>query len=135
MSKARYFIAVFGEVDKGSKEGVESGRYFPNPKFPPSAIQMAIGDVLLLYCTANNPDYQKEVPGLGIVLKMAPERINYRWIPLVQPIARESIKESLDPGETERFGQLQFGHNWLIEISPESFSNIMRTRAVGWAKL
>jgi hypothetical protein len=135
MNKPRYFIAVFGAVEKGSKEGVEAGGYFPNPKFPPSAMQMTIGDVLLLYCTANYPGYKMEAPGLGVVLSTASDRVNYRWVPLVQPIARESIKASLGSHEAERFGQLQFGHNWLIEISSESFSNIMRGRSVSWAKL
>jgi hypothetical protein len=55
MGKPRYFIAVFGELEKGSKDTVESGSYLPNPKFPPSAMAMAAGDVLLLYCTVTYP--------------------------------------------------------------------------------
>lgn len=134
MGKPRYFIAVFGELEKG-KDGVESGGYYPNPKHPPNAMAMAAGDVLLLYCTGNYPDYKTEAPGLGIVLKLAPDRIDYRWLPLARPIPRESIKASLDSQAAKRFGQLHFGHNWLIEISPESFFKIMGDRPPAWRNL
>jgi len=134
MAKPRHFLAVFGELERG-KEGVESGVYCPNPKHPPSAMSMAIGDMLLLYCTANYHDYQIEAPGLGIVLKLAPDRIDYRWLPFAQPIPRETIKTGLDSGAAARFGQLHFGHNWLIEIFPEAFSKIVGERTVAFQKL
>lgn len=131
MSKPRYFIAVFGELEKG-KDGVEFGSYCPNPKHPPSA---TAGDVLLLYCTASYPNYHQEAPGLGIVLRSAPDRVEYRWLPLARSIPRDSLKASLDSHEATRFGQLHFGHNWLIDISPESFSRTMGDRTVAWGKL
>ncbi len=131
MGKPHYFIAVFGPLEE-DKKTVESGVYKPNPKHPPTA---TAGDVLLLYCTSNYPDYYMEAPGLGIVLESAPDQVDYRWLPFAQPILRQSINASLEPEAADRFGQLHFGSNWLIEISPESFSKIMSERTVAWGKL
>ena len=131
MNKPRCFIAVFGELEQG-KAAVESGTYGNNPKHPPSTIA---GDVLLLYCTASYPNYHQEAPGLGIVLKSAPDRIDYRWLPFAKPIPRSSISNGLDPQAAERFAQLHFGHNWLIDISLESFSKIIGDRTLVWGKL
>jgi hypothetical protein len=131
MAKPHCFIAVFGELEEG-KGAVESGVYCPNPKHPPSA---TVGDVLLLYCTASYPNYHQEAPGLGIVLKSAPHRIDYRWLPFAKPIPRSSINAGLDPQAADRFGQLHFGYNWLIDISLESLSKIIGERTVAWGRL
>lgn len=131
MVKPRCFIAVFGELET-RKGAVESGAYFPNPKHPPTA---TAGDVLLLYCTANYPKYHQEAPGLGIVLKSAPDRIEYRWLPFAKPIPRPSISSDLDQQAADRFKQLNFGHNWLIDISLEAFSKIVSNTTIVWGKL
>lgn len=120
---ARYHIAIFGDPEAPSKTLVDRG-YYPREKgFSPDKLT-SLGDFLLLYCTQNYGRYQKEVPGMGVIIRCnEQDGLVYRYIPFESPIPRSRLRSILTPEESGRFGQLRFRSNWLFEIGASSFWN------------
>jgi|SRR5579859_4217574 len=132
MSKPRYFIAVFGDPQP-NKDAVDSGVYAPDPKYAPFPAKA--GDVMLLYCTASYTAHPMQVPGIGVVLGVDRERIEYRWLPFLHPIPKSIIDANFASGDAAKMRDIRFSSRWLFEISQLSFSKTADDRAIAWAKL
>src|SRR5229473_5447407 len=128
MDKPRYFIAVFGDP-RPDKDSVESGVYTPDPKH---AFPTKSGDMMLLYCTAGYANHPLQVPGIGVVLRVDSEHVEYRWIPFDQPIQKIALDVNLDSDDAAKMRNIRFSSHWLFEISQQSFSKIADARAMAW---
>jgi hypothetical protein len=128
----RYFIAVFGQPEPG-KKAVESGIYTPDPRYAPFPAQL--GDVMLLYCTGSYASYPMQVPGIGIVLRVDREHVEYRWLPLTEPLSKNHVDKNLDSDDAGKMRLIHLAPYWLFEISQQSFSKILGSRPIAWGKL
>jgi hypothetical protein len=117
-----YFVAVFGNPEP-DKDPVDSGFYRADQGYPPFRAEP--GDVLLLYCTDEYPKYRMQVPGIGIVLRATSDTVEYRWLPLSEPIRRETILEKFDPDDSTKMNQLGIKARRLFEISKSSFAKTL----------
>jgi hypothetical protein len=128
----KYFVAVFGEPEPG-KNTVESGVYTPHANCAP--FKPTPGDVMFLYCTSSYTAHALRVPGIGIVLLVDGRHIEYRWMPLVDPIPRAVMDTTFDRSDAAEMGNIRFYQKWLFEISRQSFSKAIGNRAIAWAHL
>lgn len=119
-NRPRYFFAMFGEPQPPFKDAVESGVYHPDPNTAPFPVTP--GDVLLLYCTGSYPRHEMEVPGVGMVIGVDDEAIEYRYLPFVMPIPKHMIDSHFMPDDLQKFGNRRFSTFWLFELSKESFT-------------
>ena len=76
---------------------MDSGVYNAGEGYPP--FSATSGDVLLRYCTEGYSTYQKQVPGIGIVLKAVQNAIHYRWLPFTEPIPKTLINDNFEPDD------------------------------------
>lgn len=130
MSSPKYFLAVFGDPTPPEKDTVESGIYHPDPRYAPFPTKR--GDIVLLYCTGSYSKYPMQAPGLGIVLHTNDEIVQYRYLPLSQPILKDRIERKFQPSDAEKFGNRRFSSFWLFEILRESFVGALGDRALVW---
>ncbi len=128
----KYFVAVFGDPEPG-KDAVESGIYTPDAKYAP--FRPNAGDVMLLYCTNGYSRHPIKVPGIGVVLRVDREHIEYRWLPFDQAISKAEIDRNFDSDDVGKMRLIHFASHWLFEISRESFSKTVGDRAIAWGKL
>lgn len=87
---------------------------------------------MLLYCTGSYGKYDKQVPGVGVVLRSDDIHIEYRWLPFAEPISKTIMDRQLDPEDANRMKNIWMASHWLFEISERSFSNVIGDRAVAW---
>ena len=130
MIAPKYFFAVLGNPEPPGKDTVESGIYHPDRRYAPFPTRP--GDVLLLYCTARYSEHPMQAPGLGIVLKTDNESVEYRYLPLSQPLSKERIEHGFQPSENKKFESIRFASHWLFEISRESFAKAVGDQAIRW---
>jgi hypothetical protein len=129
--KPNYFFAAFGPAHIAHP--VDGGCY-PHKKGFISNSNLAIGDVVLLYCTDDYPGYPKEAPGVGVVIGIetteSEEKFYYQYFPLDRPVDWGTIKQSIRDLE----GYTNFGWigNWLREISSASFRKAVAGRQINW---
>ena len=130
MSSPKYFFAMFGDPKPPAKDTIESGIYHPHPKRAPFPTKP--GDVLLLYCAGSYSEYPMRAPGLGIVLYTDDEIVQYRYLPLSQPISKDRIEHEFQPSDVGNFRNRRFAAFWLFEISRESFTRAVGDQAIMW---
>jgi hypothetical protein len=135
----KYFVAVFGnpqtphsDPSRPAKDLVESGVYHINPKYP-NPVQP--GDVILLYCAGGYLQHEQEVAGLGIALLATNQEIEYRWLPLAEPIPKQTIENEFEMPDAGQFLQIGLDHHKLFEITQCSFSKAIKARTVDWQNL
>ncbi|MFA5375228.1 MAG: hypothetical protein WC455_05665 [Dehalococcoidia bacterium] len=128
--KPKYFFLAFGESYAG-KHSVDGGVY-PHRKGFVGSSEISAGDVMLLYCCADYPEYDQEAPGIGVVTSIdtIQDIIYYQYFPLDNPIDWDIIKASIP----ELKGNTNFSltGNWLREISNKSFRAAMANRQISW---
>lgn len=71
-------------------------------------------------------------PGLGIVLRKDSEVIEYRYLPLTQPVAKYRIEREFQADDLAKFKNRRFAAFWLFEISRESFVGAIGGQAIAW---
>jgi len=130
MSSPKYFFTMFGDPTPPEKDTIESGIYHPDPKHAPFPTKP--GDILLLYCTGSYSKYPMQVPGLGIVLHTNDEIVQYRYLPLSQPISKDRIEREFQRSDADKFRNRRFSGFWLFEIWRESFVRALGDRALVW---
>ena len=93
MPAPNYFIAFFG-ARHASSHPVDGGDY-PYAAGKLVSLGIRAGDVMLLYCTRGYPGHHMQAPGIGLVLDVntgASPTVEYRYLPLYQPVAWANIK-------------------------------------------
>ena len=130
MTPPKYFFAMLGDPEPPGKDTIESGIYHPDPNHAPFPTKP--GDVLLLYCTAGYTEYPMQAPGLGIVLDSKDRSVEYRYLPLAQPVSKQRIEQQFQPSDTDKFRNRRFAGFWLFEISKESFTRAVGDQAIMW---
>jgi hypothetical protein len=132
MTEPQYFVVVFGDPEP-NRDPVDSGVYTAGEGYPP--FSTASGDVLLLYCTEGYGVYQKQVPGIGVVLRAELDAIYYRWIPFTQPIPKTLVDDSFEPGDSMKMRQLGIKAHRVFKVSKQSFARTVASRVIAWDKL
>jgi hypothetical protein len=122
MKTPRYFVVVFGNPDPNGAP-VESGIYTAGDGYPPFSVEPE--DMLLLYCTDEYPDFPRQVPGIGKVLKAVRDRIDYRWMPIAVPISKETLDQNFESDDRKKMKELRFKTRRVFEISRQSFSKAL----------
>jgi hypothetical protein len=132
MDTPKYFCVVLGEPTATGKNRIEEGWYRP-ADYSYAAYPEA-GDVLLFYCTANYPGYEKQVPGIGVALfwEGEHERLRYRYLPLHQPIGRDVVMQKLTAEEQGKFQYLHHSQSLLFEIAATSFASVVDQHPIRW---
>jgi hypothetical protein len=130
MKSPNYFLAIFGDPKPPEKDTVESGIYHPDPRHAPFGTNP--GDVLLLYCTGGYAEHPMRAPGLGVVLQSDDESVQYRYLPLVEPISKERIEQEFEPSDADKFRNRRFAGFWLFEISRGSFARAVGDKTIKW---
>jgi len=132
LSTPKYFIAAFGE-QYASKHPVDGSEY-PLGRLSNQYSYVNKGDVMLLYCTGNYPGYDMEAPALGILINTEIESgiriLHYRYLPIDEPIQRDTINNSLDAQERNYF--VNPGANFIFEIKNTSFQRALMDRHIIW---
>ena len=90
---------------------------------------------MLLYCTGSYAAYRLQVPGLGVVLRVDQQHIEYRWILFTTPIPKAHIDTALEHEDAAKLRNIRFDSQWLFSISQQSFTTVINNRAVAWANL
>ena len=128
----KYFIAAFGEQYAG-KHPVNGWEY-PLGRLSNRYSYVNKGDIMLLYCTGSYIGYDMEAPAIGILIdtQIVDEgyTLYYRYLPLDQPIQRDTINASLDPKERNYF--INPGANFIFEIKNTSFQRALKDRHIIW---
>lgn len=124
MNAPRYFVVVFGDPEIGTdRNRVESGVYEAGLGYP--AFTVKPGDMLLLYCTYYYAEYRQRIPGKGRVRSATGVKIDYDWMPLPQPITRQTIRASFTPDDWKKMCRLGIKSRRCFEISKDSFSKVI----------
>lgn len=128
----KYFIAVFGEK-YADKYPVDGGHY-PLGRLSNKYSYVEKGDVMLLYCTGSYLGHDMEAPAIAIVVDTQTSEegytLQYRYLPLDQPVPRYSINESLEEEEKNYF--VNPGANFIFEITNTSFRKLLKDRYINW---
>jgi len=130
MKKPSYYVAVFGKPGPPDNDTADSGRYHLGIRGNDTPGER--GDILLIYCTANDADNFMSVPGIGIVLTKTKETIFYRYLPFTSPISKDEIEKSFTDEDRGKFTNIIFNTYWLFPISNESFINATRSLTIDW---
>ena len=130
MTPPTYFVAVLGDPQPPGKDTVQSGIYHPDRRYAPFPTQS--GDVLLLYCTGGYSEHAMQAPGVGIVLDTDDESVEYRYLPLSQPVSKDSIEHAFQPSDNDKFKNIRFASFWLFEIPRESFAKAVGDQPIRW---
>jgi hypothetical protein len=89
---------------------------------------------MLLYCTGSYPGYDMEAPAIGILIDIEMESgiyiLHYRYLPIDEPIQRDTINNSLDAQERNYF--VNPGANFMFEIKNTSFQRALMDRYIIW---
>jgi hypothetical protein len=128
----KYFIAVFGEK-YADKDPVDGGHY-PLGRLSNKYSYIVKGDVMLLYCTGSYLGHDMEAPAIAIVVDTQTSEegytLQYRYLPLDQPVPRYSINESLEEEEKNYF--VNPGANFIFEVANTSFRKLLKDRYINW---
>lgn len=128
----KYFVAAFGE-QYANKHPVNGWEY-PLGRLSNRYAYVMKGDVMLLYCTGSYIGHEMEAPAIGIVIDTQTVgegyTLYYRYLPLDQPVQRDTINESLQPQERRYF--VNPGANFLFEITNISFQKALKDRHINW---
>jgi hypothetical protein len=116
------YFAVYADPTTPGHVTIEGGR-FGNRAMPKN---MDIGDMVLLYCTSSYPGYAKSVPGIGLVTAVdhGMKDFWYDYLPFDQPVPLEFLRMSATEDDQARIGNMR--HEWLFQISRDSFSAVMQ---------
>ena len=129
-SKPKYFVAAFG--DKYANTSPVNGERYPLGRL--SNTDIAKGDVMLLYCTADYPGYDKKAPGIGAVVDVEitgqESIVHYRYLPLYSPVPRSTIMDRLAEDEKPYF--VIPGHTFIFSIRSSSFKMVLGKRRINW---
>ncbi len=130
MASPRYFFAMFGDPKPPEKDEVESGIYHPDSRFAPFPTRA--GDVLLLYCTENYGAHSMEVPGVGVVLRVDRQVVEYRYLPFAAPVPKSKLDTCFSSADLDKFSNRRFSNFWLFEISRASFAATLESTTIAW---
>jgi len=90
---------------------------------------------MLLYCTLNYSAHAQQIPGIGVVLRVDSEHIEYRWVLFASPMPKTTIDDAFDPKDAADMKNIRFSTKWLFEISHRSFSKAVGGRILAWDKM
>jgi hypothetical protein len=105
MVSPQHFVVASGDPALDG-DPVESGVYRAGAGYP--AFSATPGNLLLLYCTDNYDEYRKTVPGIGVVVRAGRNAIEYRWIQIPVPVAKETLDEYSAPEDRKKMKELSF---------------------------
>jgi len=133
--KNRYFVAKFGyQFTTPRKDPIESGRYVPRDDWA-NYENLREGDFILLYCTGSYSGYDREVPALGVILRVQPPAINYSYLPLEKSITLDNLRNKFVTEDKAKLDNLRFDSFNVFEISPESFKQAITGHSINWSGL
>ena len=118
----RCYFAVYADPALPGHVTVEGGA-FGNRNMPSN---LAEGDLVLLYCTSSYPGHAKSVAGLGMVTAVdhAQRDFWYDYLPFDHPLPLEFVRFAVTEEDLGKIANIR--HNWLFQISRESFSAVMQ---------
>ena len=132
---AGYFLAKFGDqISPPQKDPVESGRYIPRDNWV-NYENVQVGDLMLLYCTGSYIGYDREVPAIGVVLRVEPPAIHYRYLPLSKSITLDDMRHSFSQGDKTKLDNLRFDSFNIFTISADSFKHSVESHSIFWSKV
>jgi len=89
---------------------------------------------MLLYCTSSYIGHEMGAAAIGIVIDTQTVdegyTLYYRYLPLDQPVRRDTINASLAPSERGYF--VNPGANFMFEITNTSFQKALKDRYIIW---
>lgn len=123
---------AFG-ADHALAHPVEGGVY-PHIESYVTNLGITKGDVMLLYCCNGYPGYEKEIPGIGIVIDIGKEDekevVYYQYFPLCHSISLSNAKVNIpELVDNTNFG---FAGNWIRNISSISFRATISGHQIDW---
>lgn len=130
MADPRYFFAMFGQPIPPDKDTIESGVYHPDSRLAPFPVRP--GDMLLLYCTDKYTGHAMKVPGIGVATRIDNVVVEYRYLPLNQPIPKTRLEQVFAPHDLDKFKNRRFAAFWLFELSRESFVATVAQSLIEW---
>jgi hypothetical protein len=128
-----YYLAIFGDPEGiPKKDRVEDGRYIPGKCPWPGGI--AIGDIVLLYCTGSYIGHFMEAPGIGVVLEADKNAnvIQYRYLEFTTPISSSAIEAGLQSPDLQKFKLRRFSTFWIFDITRQSFQSVVGASTFIW---
>lgn len=119
----RYFIAIFGDPNKPGHDTVASGVF---SVLGDSRLRVGPGDYILLYCTADYPNYGRSAPGVGRVKSVSRvDRLvthEICWFPKAVPLSE--IRKCFTSEDEVTFNRLNLSTYRFREIEAASFQNV-----------
>ena len=118
----RCYFAVYADPTTPGHVMIEGGQ-FGNRAMPKN---MDVGDMVLLYCTSSYVGYAKSVPGIGLVTAVdhGIKDFWYDYLAFEEPVPLEFVRMAVT--EDYRLRVANIRHEWLFQISRESFSAVMQ---------